>query len=104
MDTKKIIFEIILVGLGWELLNHFVYQPFLARKAQQGKRAMWGNMLVILGVILMSMGFLFFSMIFFSRSETIDPVFLLIVLPFIAIGAPSLIIGILLINHSEKGL
>lgn len=84
------------------ILLKLIYNPWIAKKAKQGKRAMWGNMLIVLGVILTSFGSLLMALFLSSPSKTIDPAMLLALSPFLVVGIPSLIIWILLVNHPSS--
>jgi hypothetical protein len=103
MDLSEKIPELVIgiVVVDFILLK-LIYYPWIAKKEKYRKRAMWGNMLVVLGVILTSFGtFLLASYLFFG-SKTIDPAMLLALSPFVLVGIPSLIIGILMVNHPSS--
>jgi hypothetical protein len=94
------IIDAVVLGTGVELLFKFANQPFLRRKAAKSERAMVGNMLVALGIILTAM-YVFFivSYIFSPQTSKVDLEFILGLSTFVIVGIPVLVAGIFLINN-----
>ena len=99
MDTKKIITEVTVIFLVDIVLLKFIYQPYLRRISKKGKYYVWGNMLFILGVILTSF-YVLIAIISLASPVKADPMnFIIGMSPFLIVGIPSLIVGIILINN-----
>jgi hypothetical protein len=99
MDTKKIITEVAVILLVDIVLLKFIYQPYLRRISTKGKYYVWGNMLFILGVILTSF-YVFIAILSLASPVKADPInFIIGMSPFLIVGIPSLIVGIILINN-----
>ena len=99
MDTKKIITDVAVIFLVDIVLLKFIYQPYLRRISKKGKYYVWGNMLFILGVILTSF-YVILAILSFTSPVKADPTnFIIGMSPFLIVGIPSLIVGIILINN-----
>ncbi len=82
----------IIATLVWEII-----QGIIGRKERQRGKTFWGLRLVLLGAILT-----LFAIVIFVISLThggIDTFTLIVTGPFLLVGIPSLVIGIILINN-----
>jgi len=99
MDTKKIITEAVLIVLVDVVLLKLVYASYLKRISIKGKYYVLGNVLFVVGVILMSFYVLELILSLTSPTRTIPMNFLIGMSPFPIVGIPALIIGIILMNN-----
>ncbi len=84
----------IITHLFFELVSYFIN-----RKVDESEKNQWGIALILMGVILT--GFGAFLLISSLLSGSVVPVMWIAIGPFLIIGIPGLLLGIVILNNPE---